>query len=177
MSRFAFLTRRRFLALAGGTVAVGAGATGGVMLLRGSAPGVDGLRQLSAQGYRTIAAVARTHLPPGGAVPSGADDAGLARAFDGWLADEPPEVIRDLSMALHLVEFGPMLFDGQAATFSNLAPDAQLKHWEGWLYAENDTRRQVAVAFKKFLALVFFDRPEVWAAIGYGGPSFHGMPK
>lgn len=176
-SPLAFLTRRRFLALAGGTAAVVGGTAAGLLYLRGSAEPVDGLRTLTAQGYRTIAAVALTHLPPGGPIADGAEEAQLARAFDGWLADEHPDVIRDLTLALHLIEYGPLIFEGQGATFSNLAPAARLSHWEGWLYAEDDTRRQLAVALKKFLALVYFDRPEAWPAIGYSGPSFHGMPK
>lgn len=176
-SPFAFLTRRRVLGLAGGGAALVALAGGGLLTLRGCAPGVEGLAALSEQGYRTMATIARAQLPAGGAFALGADDAELARAFDGYLADEHPEVVRDLGLALHLVEFGPLLYDRALVTFSKLDADAQLGHWRGWLYADDDTRRQIAVALKKFLMLVFFDRPEVWAAIGYSGPSAGGASR
>ncbi len=174
---FAFLTRRRVLRLAGGGAAAVALASGSLLTLRGCAPRIDGLKQLSNQGYRTMASIARTQLPVGGAFAYGADDADLARGFDLYLVDEHPEVIRDLSMALHLVEFGPLIYDHALVTFSNLDAEAQQVHWQSWLYTEDDTRRQIAVALKKFLMLVFFDLPEVWESIGYPGPSLFGVPK
>jgi hypothetical protein len=168
------LTRRRFLkwSLRGlaGTAAVVGATGGGLLALRGCAPDVEGLRTLSAHQYRTLAALARVVIPAGGAFPEGASDVDLARAFDGYVADEPEEVVSDLKMALHLFEFGPVLYDLRFATFSNLEPAEQLAHFEGWMASDSLTRRKVATAFKKFFYLVFYDQPAIWAHIGYGGP-------
>ncbi|GMV40117.1 MAG: hypothetical protein AMXMBFR64_18330 [Myxococcales bacterium] len=168
------LTRRRFLkwtlrGLAGVTAL--AGATGGSLLaLRGCAPSVDGLTVLSDHGYRTLTALAHVVLPDGGAFPEGASTIDMARLFDGYLADEPEQNQSDLAMALHLLEFGPVLYDLRFRTFSNLTPEERLTHFEGWMTSDSLTRRKVAVAFRKFLYLVFYDQPAVWPRLGYGGP-------
>jgi hypothetical protein len=162
-------------------LALGAGGVllttaGGLALLRGSAPAVAGLRVLSAHEYRTLSALARVHLPTGGAFEQGAEGLDLPRAFDRYLADEHPENIRDLRRAVTLLEFGPVLFEGQAQTFSNLPAAAQEAHFHAWTDSDLLLRRQVAFAFRKFLSFVFYDTPQVWKHIGYSGPSLRGMP-
>jgi len=168
---FAFLSRRRLLkgALGGGALLLMGG--GSLYWLRGSAPPVRGLRVLSDHEFRTLTAVADTHLPAGGAIAAGAKDAELARAFDSYLADEPEENVADLKRALLVVEYGPVVFDAMTTTFSNLDSAARLYHWQSSFESDLLIRRQVAVAFRKFLCLVFYDRPDVWPAIGYPGPS------
>ncbi|MCC7383479.1 MAG: hypothetical protein IT384_16695 [Deltaproteobacteria bacterium] len=169
--RFA-LSRRRLLklALGGGLVLAGAGAA--VRSLLGPTPVAAGLRSLTPREHRTLAALARTHLPRGGAFEAGAEDFDLATAFDGFLENEAPENVRDLKRALLLVELGPLLFDHRWVTFSRLEDRERLTHWQAWIASDRLLRRQVSLAFRKFMALVFFDRPEVWPHIGYGGPSF-----
>ncbi len=166
-----FVSRRTLLklALGAGGLLVGGGA--GLWLLRGSAPDVPGLRVLSPHEYRTLAAIARVHLPRGGPFPQGADDFDLARAFDGFLAGEPAANVRDLGLALTLVELGPVLFDLRLTTFSRLPADAALDHWRRqWVESGSLLRRKASVAFRKFLALVFYDQEPVWPHIGYPGP-------
>ena len=172
MNEFGFISRRRLLklGLSGGAVLLSSGA--GLLVLRGRAPKVEGLRILNDQEYRTLSHLARTHVPPGGAFPEGADEAGLARAFDGFLADEPLENIRDLKAALTLIELGPVLFEGRLTTFSNLSTKDQLSYWQGWPTSRLLLRRQTAIAFRKFFSIVFYDRRSVWPHIGYPGPAF-----
>jgi hypothetical protein len=171
---FGFLSRRRWLrlALTGGVVATGGGV--GLLALRGSAPAVSGLQALSNHEYRTLRALADTHLPPGGAFPEGGSDHGLVRRLEAFVAREPPEVVSDLKRALVLFEYGPLLFGGRLATFSNLAPHDQLDEWRRWNASDRLLQRQVAFAFRKALGMFFFDQPEVWGHIGYPGPSFWG---
>ncbi len=167
---FAFLSRRRLLAAGLGTAAVLAAGAGGLWALRGSAPAVSGLSVLSAQEYRTLASIARAQIPRGGPFDLGAEDLDLARAFDGFLANEPEHNVRDLRRALLLVEYGPVLFDGRLATFSNLSEAEQATHWDAWRVSGTALRRQVALAFRKFLSMVFYDNPNVWPHISYPGP-------
>lgn len=166
------VTRRRVLLLGLGLTATALASGGALLGLRGSAPRVAGLRILGDAEYRTLAAVARAHLPPGGAITPGADELDLARAFDGYLADEPPDAQREAKQALALFEFGPLLFDRRLATFSNLSRAEQLEEWESWLSSDSLIRRQIAGSLKRFLSLVYYDHRAVWPAIGYPGPSF-----
>jgi hypothetical protein len=76
-----------------------------------------------------------------------------------------------------LVEYGPVIFERRLSTFSNLAPDERRRHWRGWMESDLAVRRQVSLAFRKFLHTVYFDDPAVWPQIGYPGPSLWGVPK
>lgn len=165
------MQRRRWLRGALTTIGlVGVGGAGALAALRGRAPAVAGLRSLDAQGYRTIHALAEAVLPAGGAFPFGAAEADLARAFDAFLADEPRERRAELATALSLLEYGPLLFEGRAVTFSNLPAEARLRHFEGWATSEDLLRRKVSVGLRRFLLVVFYDRPEVWPSLGYSLP-------
>ncbi len=170
-----FISRRRWLKWSlrglGAVAAVAAGGGGLLLSLRGCAPDVSGLTVLGAHQYRTLANLARVSLPAGGPFAAGADDFDLARLFDGYLADEPAANAEALSLALHWIEFGPVVHDGRAKTFSNLPAAEQLAHWESWAVADDVERRMVSIALRKFLNLVFYDQPEVWPHLGYPGPS------
>jgi hypothetical protein len=167
------VSRRRFLR---GALAVGglflATAGGGLVALRGYAPSVDGLVCLSDHEYRTLRRLALALFPPGGAFAIGADRIDLARAFDAFLADEPEHNVRDLRRALTWLELGPVLYERRAATFSQLSEADRLAHFESWAASHDPLRRQVALALRKFMNLVFYDTPEVWSSIGYDGPLF-----
>lgn len=168
---FAFVTRRRFLATG---LALGGAALAGVALVgrqATDAPPTEGLRVLDGARYRTLSLLARAHLPAGGAIAPGADDLGLARAFDAFLVDEPEHNVADLKLALTLVELGPVLFDRGARTFSHLDDAERAAHWATWATSSLLVRRQAAAAFRKFFGVVYFDHPSVWPAIGYEGPS------
>lgn len=175
LAGFASLSRRRLLGLslaAGGLSLVGGG--GGLWLLRGKAAAVGGLRFLSAHEYRTFAALAEAVLPEGGAFPVGAGALDLARAFDDYAADEPEWIRQDFQRSLLLLEYGPVLFERRLVTFSNLSAAERLAHFEGWGTSGMVLRRQVATAFRRFMMLIFYDKPKVWPHLGYEGPLVRG---
>ncbi len=162
-------SRRRFLGIslaAGGLLLAGGGA---LLWLRGRAPRVAGLRCLDPHQYRTLSALAAALFPEGGPFPGGAAEVDLARRLDVFLADEPEWNRSDLQAGLVLLEFGPFLFDRRLATFSRLTAEERLRHFERWTRGSM-TQRQVATALRRFLSVVFSDRPEVWRSIGYDGP-------
>lgn len=142
----------------------------GGLALRGRAAHVAGLRCLTDHEFRTLTSLTRALFPPGGAFRFGADDAGLERAFDQFLAGEPEWNRADLKRALFLLEYGPVIFERRLRTFSRLPEAERLAHFQRWSESDTLVRRQVALAFRKFLTLVFYDRPGTWAAIGYPGP-------
>lgn len=174
---FSFLSRRRFLkvSLVAGGAILGAGG-GGLLALRGRAPGVEGLRVLDAHEYRTLQSLVEVMLPKTNAIPVDTASMDLPRAFDAFLADEPKQNVRDLQKALVLLEFGPLAFDKKLTTFSRLDAAERSEHWNEWAVSDNLLRRQVSIAMRKFFNLVFFDREEVWPHIGYPGPSMKRMP-
>lgn len=170
-SGFSVLSRRRMLALSlGGGAFFLMGGFGGLLALRGRAAAVDGLRVLSDHEYRTLAALATALFPAGGAFPVGLQGLDLARAFDEFLSGEPEWNRSDLKKALFLLEYGPVLYDRRLKTFSHLTEEERLQHFVSWAESDSLLRRQVASAFRKFMSLVFYDRPEVWPHIGYDGP-------
>jgi hypothetical protein len=166
---FAIVSRRRFLrlSLAVGAFALACGA--GVLALRGWPRRGAGLRALTAREHRTLVHLARALFPEGGAFPVGAADVDLAGAFDAFLADEPAWNRADLSRALTLLELGPIVFERRFRTFGGLSPEERLEHFQRWAEG-GPLRRQVSTAFRRFLALVFYDTPAVWRHLGYDGP-------
>jgi len=171
---FAFISRRRALkwGLGGLASVVGLAAGGGGLLLglRGCAPDVEGIGVLSNHEYRTLTNLAHALIPRGGPFEVGAADYDMARLFDTFLADEPAQNVKDLTLALSWLEFGPVVHDRRATTFSNLSAEEQLTHFDTWAVADDLDRRKVSIAFRKFIYLVFYDQPEVWPHLGYDGP-------
>jgi hypothetical protein len=148
------------------------GGVGGALGLRGGARAVSGLRALSDQEYTTVAALASALFPSGEGFAVGADDVDLARAFDAFLVDAPSYDRSDLKKAIFLVEYGPMIFEHRATTFRHLSASDRLAHFTRWAESEELVRRQAALALRKILSVLFYDRPEVWPHIGYDGPLF-----
>lgn len=166
---FAFLGRRRFLkyGLLGGGLVLG-GVSGGLLALRGAAPDVAGLEVLSAHQYNTLRLIAEATYGDA-SFPMDLEAWDLPRAFDEFLVGEPEQNVDDLSMALTLIEFGPLLYDHRAMVFWRLSAAERLEHWRAWAVSDDLLRRQVSRAFQKFLNLVVYDRPEVWPHLGYDG--------
>lgn len=167
---FSVLSRRKLLAGSLGAGAFLLMGGGGLVALRGRAASVSGLRVLSAHQYRTLTALATAAFPAGGAFPVGLGDLDLARAFDEFLSGEPEWNRSDLKKAIFLLEYGPVIYERRFTTFSNLPEAERLAHFERWGESDSLLRRQVSLAFRKFMTLVFYDRPEVWPHIGYEGP-------
>lgn len=172
---FERLTRRRLLKV--GLVSAGVLAVGGAtttVWLRGCAGSVSGLRVLDAHQYLTLERLVEAMFTPDAGF--GVDVAALElpRAFDAYLADEPDDVASDLRNALLLLEVGPVV-DGHGATpFSRLPVAERQAFFESWMHGDDLTRRKITVALRKFFNLSLYDTPEMWAHIGYSGPSLGG---
>ncbi len=167
---FSRLTRRRafklLLAAPGGLLAVGGA---GALWLHGCPPDVPGLGVLGDREARTLEALGEVMFPPLAAFDPGLAPGDLARAFDGFLRDEPAANVSGLTRALLLLEAGPLLYDHGVTPFSRLDVDARRVHFESWVTSDELLRRVVATAFRRFLSLVVYDRPQVWAYLGYRG--------
>jgi hypothetical protein len=148
---------------------------GGALWVRGAVPEVAGLRGLSAAQYRTFSNIVAAMFPPGGPIPVDVGALDLARAFDGFVADEPSDAVRELGLALTLVEVAPLVLDSRGTTFSRLSDEERAAYWSEWAASDRLEQRQISLGFRKFIHMVFYDTPEVWPHIGYGGPSLQRL--
>lgn len=171
---FSILSRRTLLKVGLWGAAAGGAGFFSLAALRGSAPKVRDLKVLDAHGYltfRQLSTCAFPELAPGGAL---ADKLDLARAFDEYLSGEPRIAQKEAGQALLLLDFGPLLFERRLKTFSHLEAPERLAHFRAWGQSSSELRRQVASGFRRFQSMLFYDTPEVWASIGYGGPMISG---
>ena len=174
---FARLTRRRafklLIAAPGGLFALGGA---GALWLRGCPPDVSGLDVIGDRAARTLEALAELLFPPVPGFDPGLAPGDLARAFDHFLAGEPEENVTGSRRALLLLEAGPLIYDHGATPFSRLGVSARQAHFESWMASDELLRRIVATAFRRFLSIVVYDRPEVWPYLGYRGTLRHPVP-
>ena len=63
------------------------------------------------------------------------------------------------------------------AKFSQLSLKERTAHWERWMTSDRLIQRKVAIAFRSFFHLVFYDTEAVWPYIGYPGPSLQNLGK
>ncbi len=136
------------------------------MSLFGVADDAGPLRLLDDRRHRTLRSVARTVL--GSALDFDAD---IATSFDGYLANEPADVISDLQDALTWLELGPVFYEHRWTIFSDLSANDREAHFRSWMESDDQTRRMVATALRKFVNLVCYDNPSTWARIQYPGPA------
>jgi hypothetical protein len=166
------MNRRRFLQV--GLLGAGALALGGVGLgLRPStlrAPARP-LQALDPVTFSVIAAVADRVVPGGGAWPT-ASQVQVAEKIDALLATCEPGMVAEVRQALQLLEnaLAGLLLDGRTTTFTGSGPEAQDAILEAWRTSGLLVQRTVYKAVRGLCASAYFASPEVWPAMGYGGP-------
>jgi len=113
-----------------------------------------------------LRAVLEALIPRGGPFPIGAADtdvdAALARYFAG-LHPLGPAGLRALLLA---IEYGTVVFE-HTRPFSRLDPEAQERALAGWEASRLGPRRQLVASLKLLACMHFYERPEVWTAVGY----------
>ncbi len=128
------------------------------------------LRVLDAAEWVLLGVVADTFVPQGGAFELGARDVDLATRIDAFLVGERITVLRGLSAALLLIEWGSPLASGRVARFSKLDADAR----SACIAALRDSRiavlREVYAGVKQLCLFTFYAIDASWPAVGYDGP-------
>jgi hypothetical protein len=81
-----------------------------------------------------------------------------------------PGVVGQLSLALRLFEYGPILFDFTFARFSQMTPDQRDASLECWMRSRLAIRRLAFLALRNLSMLGYWSQPETWPLIGYQGP-------
>ncbi len=122
---------------------------------------------LTARNRRTLTAVARAVVPPGGAVAAGADEldlpAKIARDVDAY----PRFAHNQIRLLLFAVEHYPLV-SGRLRRFSRLDPKDQFAFLDAMAHHESSALRRLVVSYLKSIVYgAYVSQPVVEAAIGY----------
>jgi hypothetical protein len=114
-----------------------------------------------------LRAVLEALVPRGGAFPTGAADTDLDAAVARYFAAVDPRLgALGLRLMLRAVEYGAVVFE-RTRPFSKLSPEARERALAAWEGSRLGPRRQLLASLKLVALLHFYERPDVWAAIGY----------
>jgi len=115
----------------------------------------------------TLAAVVRTLVPSGGAIPQGADDLGLVDKVTAEVEGYPPRALRRTRLLLFAIEHFPLL-DRKWRRFSSMDPDRQRAYLEATgRHPRSPLRRLVVSYLKQLVYANYLSQPEIEAAVGY----------
>ena len=128
------------------------------------------LRVLDPGEWALLGALADTLIPHGGAFELGARDVDLAARIDAFIAGESVAVLRGLSAALLLVEWGSPLASGRVARFSRLGSDDRAACIEALCRSRIGLLREVYAGLKQLCFFTFYAIDATWPAVGYDGP-------
>jgi hypothetical protein len=167
-------SRRRFLALAGGTLALAAGAVA-VVRTRGyviPAAVAARLYALSPWQYVVVQSVARRIAAPDQEDPSipTTDDTDVAGFIDEYIARLPAPLMRDLLRALAFVEHLAPLGAGFVTRFTRLAPGDQDKVLASLESSSQDLLRGAFDGLKALVFMGYYRDPRTWRILSYDGP-------
>jgi hypothetical protein len=114
-----------------------------------------------------LGAVTRALVPPGGAVPYGADDVDLVRRVTDEVEGYPRRAHRRIRLLLLAVEhFG--LLGWPPRLFSSLEPKEQREYLRRMgRHPRSPLRRLVVSYLKQMVYANYLSQPEVEAAVGY----------
>lgn len=135
----------------------------------GSALDLPELEFLRPGEFATLAALADSLIPQGGAFGLGARDVGLARRIDSYLPTLDPAVANGFRGALAYVESQAPALAGEPAPFSALGDRERENVLEAML-RQPGLSRAVFIAMKYFCVVHFYTVDETWEFTGYDGP-------
>lgn len=173
-------TRRGFLRLAGGTGALvglarGTTALGALAQLRAlpaaAAVEVTGAAPFFAPREREILTrVVERMVDTGEPGAPAVRDTGALDTIDRLCRTLDPGLTAPLPALVRVVEWGPLLFDGRLARFSNLDAAGRDAHLTGWMRSRIELRRVAFLALRNLAVLGYWSQDATWPLIGYRGP-------
>jgi hypothetical protein len=115
----------------------------------------------------TLAAVARVLVPPGGAIPQGADELGLVRTLYEEVDSYPRRALRRTRLLLFATEYLPLV-SGKARRFSKLsAEDATDVLERNGRHPRSPLRRLIVSYLKQLVYSNYISQAPVEEAVGY----------
>ena len=165
--------RRRFLAIAGGSL-LAAGTVAGVVRARGYELAADRMAKLKALApWQAVVfdAVARRVAAPDvpEEVPS-TDEVGVTDFVDGYIAGMHPSLRRDCLRLVSFVEHVAPLLAKKASRFTKLSPADQDKVLAKLESHDQGMLRGAFAGLKSLVFMGYYRDPRTWKIIGYTGP-------
>ena len=127
----------------------------------------------SARDTALLRAVLDALVPRGGAFATGAADTDLDAALSRYFASLHPLGPVGLRLLLLAIEYGAVVFE-RTAPFSRLDPAAREHALAAWETSRIGPRRQLLASVKLLALMHFYERPDVWGAIGYDDGHLRG---
>ncbi|HLY37466.1 MAG TPA: hypothetical protein VKU61_05485 [Candidatus Binatia bacterium] len=113
-----------------------------------------------------LRAVLDALVPRGGAFPTGAADTDVDAALARYFASLHPLGPAGLRALLLAIEYGAVVFE-HTRPFSRLDADGRERALAAWETSRLAPRRQLIASLKLIALMHFYERPDVWPAIGY----------
>jgi len=113
-----------------------------------------------------LRAVLDALVPRGGAFPAGAAETDVDAALARYFASLHPLGPAGLRALLLAIEYGAVVFE-RTRPFSRLDTDGRERALAAWETSQLAPRRQLIASFKLIALMHFYERPEMWSAIGY----------
>lgn len=120
---------------------------------------------LSNKEKQILAILAETILPQGGKIPFSAIEVGAHRKIETLCKNLPEEVQRGLKILLNLINLLPLLTHFR--TFIGMNEKSRQKFFEQWENSRLLAKRNIAMAIKGLVCLVYYNSPEVQKIIEY----------
>src|SRR5438046_7694939 len=112
-----------------------------------------------------LRAVLDALVPRGGPFAIGAADTDLDAALARYFARLPPPGPAGLRLLLRAIEYGAVVFE-RTRPFSRLDPAGRERALAAWETSRLGPRRQLLASLKLLALMHFYERPEVWPAVG-----------
>ncbi len=105
-------------------------------------------------------------VPRGGPFPTGAADTDVDLALARYFARLHPYGPAGLRLLLRAIEYGAVVFE-HTPPFSRLDPARRERALAAWESSRLGPRRQLLASLKLLAMMHFYERPDVWPALGY----------
>lgn len=112
-----------------------------------------------------LTAIAETLFPEGGKIPYSALEMGVSVKIESFIQNLPEDSQRGLKLLLHLINLTPIITHFR--TFLKLDLKSRQKFFEKWENSWFLAKRNIAMAIKGIVCLVYYNSPEVQKIIGY----------
>lgn len=120
---------------------------------------------LSNKEKQILATIAETIFPQGGKIPFSAIEVGAHRRIETLCKNLPEEAQRGLKIILHLINLSPLFTHFR--TFLGMDEKSRQEFFEKWENSRLLAKRNIAMAIKGLVCLVYYNSPEVQEIIEY----------